>query len=151
MDRVPMEPVPGAVGITGDWTQASTVAEVRRVLAGREADAVLSDMAPDTSGDGATDHVRSMRLARAAAAFAADVLAVGGVLVVKVFRGEEETAWRQELAADYCRVRTVKPAASRAESREVFYVATGYVPSELQGVPLEKGRPFTAKKKGGGG
>lgn len=146
-----MEPVPGAVGITGDWTEAATVAEVRRVLAGREADAVLSDMAPDTSGDGATDHARSMDLARAAAAFAADVLAVGGVLVVKVFRGGEEPAWRRELAAAYCRVRTVKPAASRAESREVFYVATGYVPPELRGAPLGEGRPLPVEKSGGGG
>ncbi|OSX72303.1 hypothetical protein BU14_0448s0001 [Porphyra umbilicalis] len=133
VDRSPMPRVPGAVGVTGNVLCAATLDEVRRVLAGREADVVLSDMAPDTSGERETDHVRSVGLARAAAAFADGVLTNGGTLVVKLFRGGEEAAWRRELAATYVRVRTVKPAASRPGSREVFYVATGFVPAELRG------------------
>lgn len=101
-------------------------------LNGDEADVVLCDAAPSTTGNSEMDHIRCVDMAKAGLGVANAVLRNGGVFVVKVFRGEEEAQLVEALRRSFLRSRTVKPKASVKESREIFYFCTGYVPAELR-------------------
>ncbi len=89
-------------------------------------DAVLSDMAPKTSGVRLADQGRSMELTETAWALARQVLAPGGAFVCKVFESPELPAFRKELAGRFRSVRQRKPEASRNESMETYLVALGF-------------------------
>jgi 23S rRNA U2552 (ribose-2'-O)-methylase RlmE/FtsJ len=91
-----------------------------------QADLVLSDMAPNTTGHGPTDHLRIMDLAALALDFAVKVLAPGGGFVAKVFQGGSEKAMLERLRQNFTEVRHAKPPASRKESSELYVVATGF-------------------------
>jgi 23S rRNA (uridine2552-2'-O)-methyltransferase len=95
-------------------------------MLGGFADVVLSDMAANTTGHRATDHLRIVALAEAAFAFAREVLAPRGAFVAKVLQGGTEHALLAELKRDFANVRHVKPPASRTESAELYLVATGF-------------------------
>ncbi|MBW8270543.1 RlmE family RNA methyltransferase [Caldovatus aquaticus] len=125
LDLLPMEPVPGAVVLQGDFREAETERQVEEALGG-EADLVLSDMAPNTTGHAATDHMRIMALAELALDFALRVLAPGGAFVAKVFQGGAERELLAALKRNFAAVRHAKPPASRKESSELYVVATGF-------------------------
>jgi 23S rRNA (uridine2552-2'-O)-methyltransferase len=125
LDLLPMDPVPGARVILGDFLDPAMPARLRAELGGA-ADLVLSDMAPNTTGHGATDHLRIMALAEAALHFAAEVLAPGGGFVAKVFQGGSERAMLEQMKRQFAAVRHAKPPASRKESSELYVVATGF-------------------------
>jgi len=93
---------------------------------GGQADIVLSDMAPNTTGHAATDHLRIIALAELALDFAIRVLAPGGAFVAKVFQGGSEKELLDVLKRHFTTVRHVKPPASRKESSELYVVATGF-------------------------
>ena len=86
VDLLPMDPVPGADIIQGDFTDDAMPDQLRALLGG-QADLVLSDMAPNTTGHTGTDHLRIIALAELALDFALQVLAPGGAFVAKVFQG----------------------------------------------------------------
>ena len=95
-------------------------------LLGRRADVVLSDMLANVSGNRLVDHERSLELCRLAEAFAGDVLAAGGVFCCKLLRGGDGREERDMLAdwrRRFQRVVRFKPAASRAESAEIYVLA----------------------------
>ena len=87
---------------------------------------MLSDMSPNTTGHRATDHLRIVGLIEAAADFAGQTLKRGGAFVCKAFQGARPAAVIARLKRDYAIVRHAKPKASRAESSEVYLVATGF-------------------------
>ena len=89
-------------------------------------DVVLSDMAPATTGHAATDHLRIVALGETAAGLADAVLGPGGAFVAKMWQGGAESGLLARLKRRYARVRHVKPAASRADSAEVYVVALGF-------------------------
>jgi 23S rRNA (uridine2552-2'-O)-methyltransferase len=128
LDLLPMEPIQGATVLRGDFTDPDTPARLQAVLGGK-ADLVLSDMAPNTTGHAATDHLRTVALAEAALDFALEVLAEGGALVCKVFQGGSETDMLAQLKRCFAAVRHVKPPASRKESSELYVVAMGFRPA----------------------
>jgi len=101
------------------------------VAAAIDADVVVSDMAPDMTGEYDLDHARSVHLARQAYAVASDLLAPGGDFAVKVFQGRDLDDLREEIAADFEYVRTVSPPASRDSSSEVYLVAKGRVTAPI--------------------
>lgn len=103
-------------------------------MIGEGADVVLSDMAPNMSGNKAIDQPRAMLLADLALDMARRVLKVGGTFVIKVFTGAESQEFLAELRHDFGTVRVRKPDASRDRSREVYMVATGFKGHELSGV-----------------
>ncbi|NDY94539.1 RlmE family RNA methyltransferase [Wenzhouxiangella limi] len=125
LDLLPMEPLPGVTFLEGDFREDAVLAELESRLEGRKVDLVLSDMAPNLSGIGPADQARSIDLAELALAFARDWLDPSGHCAVKVFQG----AGFDELLTDFRRtfstVKVRKPAASRAESREVYLVGAG--------------------------
>lgn len=125
IDLLPMAPLAGAEVLTGDAHDPETIARIRVLLDG-PADLVLSDMAPATTGHAPTDHARIVVLAERAAEIASDLLAPGGTFVVKLFQGGAEIGFLNSLRRAFRSVRHAKPAASRADSREVYLVASGF-------------------------
>lgn len=125
VDLLEVEPIVGATILVGDFTEASTVEAVRTALGG-EADLVLSDMAANTTGHRATDHLRIVMLAEAAATFAEEVLAPGGAFVAKMFQGGAEGELLTRLKSRFEKVRHAKPPASRSGSAETYLVAQGF-------------------------
>ncbi len=125
IDLLPVDPVERAVFLQGDFTEPEVRERLIAELGGR-ADLVLSDMAPNTTGHAATDHLRIMALAEAALDFAVEVLAEGGAFVAKVFQGGAEKAMLDRLRRHFTSVRHAKPPASRKESSELYVVATGF-------------------------
>ena len=125
VDLLAVDPVAGAVTLQGDFTEPEVQQRLMSELGGK-ADLVLSDMAPNTTGHAATDHLRIMALAEAALAFAIDALAEGGGFVAKVFQGGAEKAMLERLKRHFSTVRHAKPPASRKESSELYVVATGF-------------------------
>jgi 23S rRNA (uridine2552-2'-O)-methyltransferase len=120
-----MDAVPGATVIELDFLDPRAPERLKQLLAG-PADLVLSDMAAPTTGHASTDHLRIIALAEAAFDFARAVLAPGGAFVCKVFQGGAEGSLLAALKRDFKTVRHAKPPASRAESAEVYVVATGF-------------------------
>lgn len=125
LDLLPIDPVPGAAFIEGDFLDPAMPERLSGLLGGRP-DLVLSDMAPNTTGHAATDHLRIMALAEAALDLALRTLAPGGAFVAKVFQGGSERAMLTELKRLFAHVRHAKPPASRQESSELYVVATGF-------------------------
>jgi 23S rRNA (uridine2552-2'-O)-methyltransferase len=125
IDYLATAPVAGAEIIEMDFLEAEAPARLKSALGGA-ADLVLSDMAAPTTGHKATDHLRVVALAEAALDFAIDVLAPGGSFVCKVFQGGTEGELLARLKAIFTSVKHAKPRASRAESAEIYVVATGF-------------------------
>lgn len=135
IDYLPMDPVAGAIVMALDFLDPSAPARLKEALAG-DADVVMSDMAAPTTGHGATDHIRVMALAETAYAFACEVLCEGGVFLAKVFQGGTEQQLLVQLKRDFTTVRHIKPAASRADSAEIYVVATGFRLPQSRRVPV---------------
>jgi 23S rRNA (uridine2552-2'-O)-methyltransferase len=109
-----------------DFMDDDAPAQLRARLRDGQAHVVLSDMAAPTTGHVRTDHLRIMGLAEAAIAFACEVLTPGGAFLSKVFQGGTENELLALLKKDFATVRHIKPPASRAESAELYVLATGF-------------------------
>lgn len=125
VDIADMQPIPGVDFLKLDFMTPGADEEVKRALGG-QADVVLSDMAAPSTGHRQTDHLRIMGLCEAAAEFALDVLADGGAFCAKVLRGGTEQELLTTLKRHFASVRHVKPKASRADSAEMYVLATGF-------------------------
>ena len=125
VDLLAMEPIAGATLLIGDFSDPGMPARLSAALGGA-ADLVLSDMAPNTTGHAATDHLRIMALAELSLDFAVGILAEGGAFVAKVFQGGSERAMLDRMKRHFTTVRHAKPPASRKESSELYVVATGF-------------------------
>ena len=125
VDLLPVEPLPPAIIVQGDFTEPGCGEALVERLGGAP-DLVLSDMAPNTTGHRQTDHLRIIGLVEAAADFAISVLKPEGAFVAKAFQGGETASVLKLLRVHFADVRHVKPKASRAESSEVYLVATGF-------------------------
>jgi 23S rRNA (uridine2552-2'-O)-methyltransferase len=125
IDLLAIDEIAGATLIQGDFHDPAMPAQLAELLGG-QADIVLSDMAPNTSGHAPTDHLRIMALAELALDFAAGVLAPGGAFVTKLFQGGSERTMLTTLKQRFATVRHAKPPASRKDSSELYVVATGF-------------------------
>lgn len=126
VDLLPMEPIPGVEFLQGDFTTPETLAALRDLVGTAGVDLVLSDMAPNMSGQRAMDQPRSMALLEEVLLFAREVLHAGGDLLVKAFQGEGIEAFVRELKSGFQTVKTIKPKASRPESREIYLLARNF-------------------------
>jgi 23S rRNA (uridine2552-2'-O)-methyltransferase len=122
VDLRSIEPIPGVEIVRG------TVGDPRLLdrLGPEKYDVVLSDMSPRISGAYATDHARSVALARLAASLSSEVLRKHGVLVAKVFDGDLLDELENELAPMFRTVVRTKPPASREHSSELYLLGLDF-------------------------
>ena len=125
LDLLPIDPVPGATFLRGDFLD-ETMPEQLAALLGGAPDLVLSDMAPNTTGHAATDHIRIIALTELALHLAERTLTPGGGFVAKVFQGGSERDLLAPMKRMFTTVRHAKPPASRKGSSELYVVATGF-------------------------
>jgi 23S rRNA (uridine2552-2'-O)-methyltransferase len=125
IDLLDMDAMPGVDFLQLDFLDPSAPEKLKARLGG-PADVVLSDMAANAIGHRGTDHLKIMGLVEAAVDFARDVLNPGGTFLAKVLQGGTEAALLAGLKRDFASVKHVKPAASRAESAELYVLATGF-------------------------
>jgi len=128
LDILDLKPVNGVDFLQLDFLDPSAPDRLKAMLGGaaEKVDVVLSDMAANTTGHRQTDHLRIMALAEAAADFACEVLAPGGVFLCKVLQGGTETTLLAGLKRDFQSVKHVKPPASRTDSAELYLLAKGF-------------------------
>ncbi len=124
IDLLEIPSIPGATFLMMDFMDDAAPDELKALM-GR-ADIVLSDMAPNASGNQKLDHMRIMILVEAGFHFACEVLERGGVFVAKVWQGGAESSVLAEIKKRFATVKHVKPKASRQDSAETFLVATGF-------------------------
>ena len=126
VDVVEMEPISGVTALKLDLTDAESAGCIRDALNGKKADLVLSDMHAPATGHKQTDHLRIMGLVEAALDLAEEILAPGGAFLCKVLQGGAGKELVARLNRSFAKVRHVKPKASRAESAEMYVLATGF-------------------------
>ena len=125
IDILEMAPIPGVMFRQLDFLDPSAPEQLNDMLGGG-ADVVLSDMAANATGHKKTDQLKIMALVEAGAEFARDVLRPGGSFLTKVLQGGTDAALLAQLKRDYASVKHVKPQASRADSSELYLLATGF-------------------------
>ena len=125
-DILSMDPIAGVTFIEGDFTEQSVYDEIIMALNGRKADLVISDMAPNMSGNPAIDQPKSMYLVELALDMSRHILKPGGSFLAKVFQGEGFDELLRETRSSFVKVQSRKPGASRSRSREVYQLATGF-------------------------
>lgn len=125
-DILDMDPIAGVDFLQGDFREEAVLNALLERIGGANVDVLLSDMAPNFSGTDAVDQPRSMYLVELALEMCRSVLKPGGAFVVKVFQGEGSDAFLKEVRQAFTTVKVRKPDSSRARSREVYLVATGY-------------------------
>lgn len=128
VDLQAMAPLPGVLQIQGDITKVSTAQEIQRHFAGRPADLVVCDGAPDVTGLHDLDEYIQAQLLLAALNITTHVLKKGGTFVAKIFRGKEVTLLYAQLRLFFADVACAKPRSSRNSSIEAFVVCRGYSP-----------------------
>ena len=126
LDLLQMDTLPGVEFIQGDFTEDSVLAKLEDTLGSSRADLVMSDMAPNITGNKSVDQPRSMYLAELALDLAIRTLRPGGDFVCKLFQGEGTEAFVAAARTSFGKVKVVKPKASRAGSSEIYLVARNY-------------------------
>jgi len=125
LDLLPMEPVDGVRVLQGDFREQAVVDMLAGALGGRQADVVVSDMAPNLSGVAVADAARMADLVELAVDFAEQHLVANGALVAKVFHGSGYSQLVERFKRSFRVVKAIKPKASRAKSAETFLVGIG--------------------------
>ena len=124
-DILPMDALPNVHFIQGDFREDDVFNKLLDTLNGRPVDLVISDMAPNIGGN-ASDQPRAMYLCELALDFTLRVLKPNGQFLVKVFQGEGYEEYRKTIMDNFTVLKSRKPDASRARSREVYLLATGF-------------------------
>jgi 23S rRNA (uridine2552-2'-O)-methyltransferase len=125
LDILEMDQLAGATILRADFLDPKAAILAKEALGG-SADLVLSDMSPSTTGHRETDHLRIVALVEAAFEFAVDVLKPGGTFIGKLRQGAEEQTLLKAIQARFAKLQRHKPPASRAESAEFYFAATGF-------------------------
>ncbi|MEO0420978.1 MAG: 23S rRNA (uridine(2552)-2'-O)-methyltransferase RlmE [Pseudomonadota bacterium] len=126
VDLLEMPTIAGVHFLQGDFREQEVLDAVLEALGGEPANLVMSDMAPNLSGQRAVDQPRAMYLAELALDFAQRTLAPGGALIVKLFQGEGFDEYLRTVRQQFGSVKNRKPAASRSRSREMYLVARDF-------------------------
>ncbi|MEN9437649.1 MAG: hypothetical protein RIR09_2304 [Pseudomonadota bacterium] len=125
LDMLPMDPIEGVTFIQGDFREAQVLVQLEAAMQGRQADVVVSDMAPNLSGISSADAARIEHLVELAIEFAQNHMKKNGVLVAKVFHGGSYNDVVKRFKDAFQVVKPIKPKASRDRSSETFLVGMG--------------------------
>jgi 23S rRNA (uridine2552-2'-O)-methyltransferase len=126
VDRLPMDPIEGVAIVEADVLSEAGLSVLRERIGDRAVDLVLSDMAPNISGNRVVDQARSAALVEAAVIFCEEFLNPGGALLSKVFQGEGQRGIEHGLRQRFGALKRIKPKASRPESPEIYLLACDY-------------------------
>jgi len=126
IDLLAIDPLPDVTFLQGDFREEDALKQLTTLMDGRQADLVLSDMAPNISGMAAVDQPRAMYLCELALDFCMHHLKPGGWFVAKIFQGEGFQEFLQETRQHFTKVSMKKPKASRPNSREMYLVAGNF-------------------------
>jgi 23S rRNA (uridine2552-2'-O)-methyltransferase len=127
LDRLPMDPLPGVTFIEGDFTEEAILEQLLACIPSGGVDLVISDMAPNLSGNKHIDQPRAMHLIELAFDLAERILKQRGDFLFKIFHGEGLEQFVQMLKTRFKVVKWCKPDASRARSSEVYILARGFI------------------------
>jgi 23S rRNA (uridine2552-2'-O)-methyltransferase len=125
LDILPMDPIADVHYIQGDFREDSVLDQLAEVLEGRQADLVLSDMAPNLSGIPSADSARMEHLIEIAIEFSQAHLKPSGALLVKCFKDMGFTQNLERFREEFKVVKQIKPKASRDKSSEIFLLGRG--------------------------
>lgn len=125
-DILAMDPIAGVEFLQGDFREEAVLNALLTRIDGKNIDVVMSDMAANFTGNDSADSARSMYLVELALDMCNQVLKKNGAFVVKVFQGEGFEEFMKEVKSVFKAVKIRKPESSRARSREVYIVATGF-------------------------
>ncbi|MFA6052530.1 MAG: 23S rRNA (uridine(2552)-2'-O)-methyltransferase RlmE [Methylobacter sp.] len=126
LDILPMDPLEGVDFIQGDFREQAVLDQLYAVLDGAPINLVMSDMAPNMSGNKGVDQPRSIYLGELALDTAKTVLSKDGMFLVKLFHGAGFEELHQEIQQFFSKVVIRKPKASRPRSNEVYILAKGF-------------------------
>jgi len=126
LDLLAIDPIDGVDFIQGDFRENEILDELYRILNGAPVDLVMSDMAPNISGNKEMDQPRMVYLGELALDTAQTVLTKGGTFLIKMFQGAGFDEYKREVGAYFSQVTIRKPKASRARSKEVYILAKGF-------------------------
>lgn len=125
-DILPMNPIFGVDFLQGDFREQEVLDQLLSIVGDTKVDVILSDMAPNMSGNLGVDQPRAMYLVELAYEMCNQILKKNGSFVVKVFHGEGSEQYLRTLRQSFKEVKVRKPDASRARSREVYFVCLGF-------------------------
>ena len=125
VDLLEMEAIAGVVSMVKDFTDIDAVDVIMDTLKGK-VDIVMSDMAANTIGHTATDHIRTIDLCERAASFSYQILNPGGHFIAKIFKGGTEGNLLSEIKKRFSIIKHFKPKSSRPESSEEYLIAMGF-------------------------
>ncbi|MCX7120995.1 MAG: RlmE family RNA methyltransferase [Gammaproteobacteria bacterium] len=126
IDLLPMDGVPDVVFIQGDFNDQITMDQLNLSLGGEKADVIISDMAPNLSGQRSIDLPRSIHLLELAQDCVQHTLKPGGTFLFKAFQGAGLEEYLKEVKIRFSQVKYRKPEASRSESTEIYILAMGF-------------------------
>jgi 23S rRNA (uridine2552-2'-O)-methyltransferase len=135
LDILPMEPIEGVQFLQGDFQEMEALHKLEQAMQSRQADVVVSDMAPNLSGIESVDMARVAALIELAVDFCLKHLKPEGALVVKVFHGSGYGQLVKQFKDTFRIVKPVKPKASRDRSSETFLVGIGLKNTALRPAP----------------
>ena len=125
-DILEMDSIAGVEFIQGDFTDDGVFQSLLECIGESPVDLVISDMAPNMSGNASIDQPAAMYLVELALDMAQSILKPGGGFIAKVFHGEGFDDYIKTIRQQFTKVTMRKPEASRARSRETYVVASGY-------------------------
>ncbi len=126
LDLLEIEPIQGVDFIQGDFRENEVLDQLNKVLGGQAVHLLLSDMAPNMSGNKEVDQPRAIYLGELALDAAHGMLRKGGTFLIKMFKGEGYDDYVNQVKRHFTQVVIRKPKASRARSNEVYILAKGF-------------------------
>ena len=126
-DILSMDWISGVDFVQGDFTDDLVFERLLSEIGEQGADLVISDMAPNMTGVKEVDQPRSLGLSELALELAKTILNPGAYFLVKLFHGSGYAEYHQEMRSSFNAVKTRKPRASRARSREVYLLGSGFL------------------------
>jgi len=126
LDLLDIDPIPGVDFIQGDFRDDEVLEKLYQVLNGEQVHLLLSDMAPNISGNREVDQPRAIYLGELALDAAKTILCKGGVFLIKMFQGAGFDEYFEQVRQHFTSVVIRKPKASRPRSNEVYILAKGF-------------------------
>lgn len=127
VDLQRIKPVEGVENVKGDMTSDRTIRKTLKIIGDEGVDVVISDAAPNLSGNWSLDHARSIDLVESALEFAKQVLKPGGNFVVKVFQGDMFNDFLDKVKTNFAYVKGHEPRASRSQSAEIYVIGKDFL------------------------